>query len=494
MKNWLSRFFFRQVSLLLLVFSVVSITAYAVHNFYELRRQWRDTIQTQSSDVTGLIALTVADDLRYGKHFDLWNKLKHFQEQSEHDQNGALYRFREITALDNPGNTVGSTDPIKHPLMQPYGAIFGTPALWNGADTFTMAAPVQFGGEKIGSIIVFFDITPFRQFLWIHLRDFAIYLLMVTLASVAFGLALARWITRPLSDIQDALPMMGSGNITLPSLNRRQDEYGRLARAIESADKHIQEDARQIKMHRDTLEETVKLRTNELTASNKELEAFSYSVSHDLRAPLRAIDGFSQALIEDYGDKLDETAASYLKRVRKGAQKMGTLIDDLLQLSRVTRLEMKYARIDLSAMTEKIIQGLRTDEPKRDAEIFIAPDLTATGDAGLMQIMLQNLLGNAWKYSGKKNRSVIEFGSLKQDDELVYFIRDNGAGFDMRYVSKLFGAFQRLHTEDEFPGTGIGLATVQRIINRHGGRIWAEGAVGEGSCFYFVLPHAADQL
>ncbi len=493
MNNWLSGSFFRQVSLLLLVFSVVSITAYAIHNFYELRRQWRDTIKSQSSDVTSLIALTVADDLRYGKHFDLWNKLKHFQEQSEHDQNGALYRFREITALDNTGNTAGSTDPIKHPLMQSYGAAPSTTVLWNSADAIRMAAPVQFGGEKIGSIIVAFDITPFRQFLWIHLRDFAIYLFLVTLASVAFGLALARWITRPLSDIQNVLPMMGSGNIALSALNQRQDEYGRLARAIESADKHIQEDAKQIRMHRDTLEETVKLRTNELTASNKELEAFSYSVSHDLRAPLRAIDGFSLALIEDYGDKLDETAASYLKRVRGGAQKMGTLIDDLLQLSRVTRLEMKYVKIDLSAMAEKIIQGLKLDDPKRDAEISISPDLTATGDTGLIQIMLQNLLGNAWKYSGKKNRSIIEFGSLMQGDELVYFIRDNGAGFDMRYVSKLFGAFQRLHTEDEFPGTGIGLATVQRIANRHGGRIWAEGKVGEGSCFYFVLPHIANQ-
>ncbi len=491
MRNWLYRSFFRQTSLLLLVFSVISITAYAAHNFYELRHQWRDTIQSQSSDVTGLIALTAADDLRYDKHFALWSKLKHFQEQQE--QKGELYRFREITVLDNSGNTAGSTEPAKHPLMQPYGTLSSPPSetLLNGADAISLTAPVEFGGEKIGSIVARLDITPFRQFLWVHLRDFAIYLFLVTLASVAFGLALARWITQPLTDIQNALHMMGSGSIALPSLSRRQDEYGKLARAIESADKRIEEDARQIKMHRDTLEETVKQRTNELTASNRELEAFSYSVSHDLRAPLRAIDGFSQALIEDYGDKLDGTATMYLQRVRGRAQKMGTLIDDLLQLSRVTRLEMKYVRIDLSALAGKIMHGLKSDDPQRDAEIFIAPNLTATGDAGLIQIMLHNLLGNAWKYTGRKDRAIIEFGSLAQDDEQVYFIRDNGSGFDMRYVSKLFGAFQRLHTEDEFPGTGIGLATVQRIVNRHGGRIWAEGTVDEGSCFYFVLPHVA---
>lgn len=492
MNNWLSRSFFRQVSVLLLIFSVILITAYAAYNFYELRRQWRDTIQSQSSSVTDLMALATANDLRYRKFFDLWSKLMRFQEKSKQDLQGTLYQFREITVLDNDGNTIGSTDPIKHPLMQPYGNLSGTNTSWE--DSIGATDPIEFGGEKIGSMAVLIDITPFKDFLWIHLRDFAIYLFIVTLASVAFGLALARWITRPLSDIQNALTLMGSGAIALPALSLRHDEYGRLARAIESADKRILKDAKQIRMYNDTLEETVKLRTVEISASNKELEAFSYSVSHDLRAPLRAIDGFSQALIEDYGDKLDETACSYLRRIRGGAQKMGSLIDDLLQLSRVTRLEMKYARIDLSALAEKIMQGLRADAPERDAEIFIAPDLTATGDAGLLQIMLQNLLNNAWKYTGKKDRACIEFGSLAKDGELVHFIRDNGAGFDMRYVAKLFGAFQRLHTEDEFSGTGIGLATVQRIINRHGGRIWAEGEVGKGSCFYFVLPYVVDQI
>ncbi len=483
MKNWLYRSFFRQVSVLLLVFSVISISAYAIHNYLELKRQWRDAIRSQASDATRLVALTVADDLRYGKLFELWSKLRRVQEQEDQ---GTLYRFREITVIDSLGNTIGSTDPKEHPLMQPYVS-----SAWNSMETMSGIAPVEFGGEKIGSVAALFDITSFREFLWIHLRDFAIYLSALTLTSVAFGLILARWITRPLSDIQGTLPAMGSGTIALPALTRRQDEYGTLARAIESADKRILEDAKQIRVQNDTLEETVRRRTVELSASNKELEAFSYSVSHDLRAPLRAIDGFSQALIEDYGSKLDETGAFYLKRIRGGAQKMGSLIDDLLQLSRVTRLEIKHAEVDLSAIAEKIMRGFQNESPYRNASIKIEPGISATGDAGLMQIMLQNLLNNAWKYTSKKDHAIIEFGSLKQDGEEIHFIRDNGAGFDMRYASKLFGAFQRLHTEDEFPGTGIGLATVQRIINRHGGRIWAEGAVGEGSCFYFVLPHIA---
>ncbi len=483
MKNWLYRSFFRQVSVMLLIFSVISISAYATHNYFELKRQWRDAIESQASDATRLVALTVADDLRYSRLFDLWSKLKRVKEQ---ENQGSLYRFREITVLDNQGNTIGSTDPEKHPLIQPYVS-----EAQGDIETIKSISPVEFGGERIGSIAAIFDITPFRQFLWIHLRDFAIYLSALTLASVALGLILARWITRPLFSIQDALPLMGSGNISLSMLDQRQDEYGALARAIESADKRIKEDARQIRMQNDTLEETVRRRTNELAASNRELEAFSYSVSHDLRAPLRAIDGFSQALIEDYGSRLDETAAFYLQRVRGGAQKMGSLIDDLLQLSRVTRLEMKHADVDLSSIAEKILQELKNEDSHRNASIRIEPGISATGDAGLMQVMLQNLLNNAWKYTSKKDHAVIEFGSTLHNGENVYFIRDNGAGFDMRYASKLFGAFQRLHTEDEFPGTGIGLATVQRIINRHGGRIWAEGTVGEGSCFYFVLPHVA---
>jgi light-regulated signal transduction histidine kinase (bacteriophytochrome) len=324
-------------------------------------------------------------------------------------------------------------------------------------------------------------------FLSRHLHDFIVYLIAVTLASIAFGLALARWITRPLNELMATLPKLGSGTASIPALSKRHDEYGQLGMAIEIADRRLKDNELEITQHRDHLEERVRHRTAELDASNKELEAFSYSVSHDLRAPLRAIDGFSLALVEDYGDQVDEAARGYLDRVRRAAQRMGELIDDMLLLSRVSRSEMHYARVDLSSLAEHLIQELRSGEPGRNVQVDIAPGLVANGDERLLRILLQNLLGNAWKFTGKASQAKIEFDTRMAGSEQVFFVRDNGAGFDMRYVANLFGAFRRLHSDDEFPGTGIGLATVQRIINRHGGRVWAEGEVGRGATFSFVL-------
>ncbi len=234
-------------------------------------------------------------------------------------------------------------------------------------------------------------------------------------------------------------------------------------------------------------ERLLKQRSDELAAINRELEAFSYSVSHDLRAPLRAIDGFSQALLEDYGNQLDAGAQDYLRRVRASAQRMARLIDDLLNLSRVTRAPLHYERVDLSAMAREVVAALRETAPGRAVTMHIAEGLSAEGDAALLRIALENLLGNAWKYTARTAQARIEFGSQIHDDERVFFVRDNGAGFDMKYANKLFGAFQRLHHPQEFEGTGVGLATVQRIIHRHGGRIWAEGEPDKGACFYFTL-------
>ncbi len=236
------------------------------------------------------------------------------------------------------------------------------------------------------------------------------------------------------------------------------------------------------------LERKVVERTAELEAANKELEAFSYSVSHDLRAPLRSIDGFSQALLEDYPDRLDEQGRNYLNRVRAGTQRMGDLIDDLLQLSRVTRAEMRREQVDLSALAGSAVEDLRRAEPRRQVEVAIEPGLTAEGDPKLLRIALVNLLSNAWKFTGKQPAARIELGVRNDKDGRAFFVRDNGVGFDMAYAPKLFGAFQRLHAASEFPGTGIGLATVQRIVHRHGGRVWAESAVNRGATFYFDLP------
>jgi PAS domain S-box-containing protein len=228
-------------------------------------------------------------------------------------------------------------------------------------------------------------------------------------------------------------------------------------------------------------------RAAELAATNGELEAFSYSVSHDLRAPLRGIDGFSQALLEDYHDKLDAQGKNYLRRVRAASQRMAQLIDDLLNLSRITRSEMRHEAMDMSNMAAEIAAELQCAEPDRQVEIVIAPNVSATGDSRLLRMALGNLLNNAWKFTGKHATSRIEFGVVQQDENPVYYVRDDGAGFDTAYAGKLFGAFQRLHGMAEFPGTGIGLATVQRIVHRHGGRVWAESAVEQGATFYFTL-------
>jgi PAS domain S-box-containing protein len=225
----------------------------------------------------------------------------------------------------------------------------------------------------------------------------------------------------------------------------------------------------------------------ELIAANKELEAFSYSVSHDLRAPLRGIDGFSLALLEDYEEKLDAEGKDHLHRVRAATQRMGVLIDDLLNLSRVTRAEMKLQKVDLSAIGRSIGAELENSQPERRIEFHIQEGLEAHADPNLMRIALENLLGNAWKFTSKLKSARIEFGQTNDNASRVYFVRDNGAGFDSARAERLFGAFQRFHDRNDFPGTGVGLATVQRIIQRHGGRIWAESAVAKGATFYFTL-------
>ncbi len=235
------------------------------------------------------------------------------------------------------------------------------------------------------------------------------------------------------------------------------------------------------------LERRVAERTAELTVANRELESFASSVSHDLRAPLRGIDGWSQAVLEDCGPQLDEQGCTYLKRVRSETQRMGELIDGLLELSRVTRAPMKRETVDLTAMAQELEASLHAGQPERVVDFVIAPAMVAPGDAVLLRAALQNLLHNAWKFTGKRPRARIEVGCTSEPGRTVYHVRDDGAGFDMRYAGKLFAPFQRLHSLDEFMGTGIGLATVQRIIHRHGGKVWATAEVDQGATFYFTL-------
>jgi signal transduction histidine kinase len=257
------------------------------------------------------------------------------------------------------------------------------------------------------------------------------------------------------------------------------------------AENRLQSSQEELRVINAQLEARVAERTAQLAAANRELEAFSYSVAHDLRAPLRAIDGFSSGLEEDLGPRLDDTTRHDVERIRSACRRMDEQIDGLLRLSRLTRAELKRRSVDLSALALGVAEALRHAQPARRVELVVAPGLTVDADPGLLRVLLENLLGNAWKYTGKHTAARVEVGRVALAGGEALFVRDDGAGFDMAYADKLFAPFQRLHSVHEFEGHGIGLATAQRIVARHGGRIWAEAEVGKGATFWFTLPPAA---
>lgn len=345
-------------------------------------------------------------------------------------------------------------------------------------------------------------------------------LLMLIAVTIISSLTISHAITGPIRLLQNGATAIGIGNLNHRIKLQNDDEFTNLSNAFnvmatklsdsyhtlenEIAERRLAEIALQ-KIQGDleerVLERTAELdrlnqelekrvadRTAQLELTNRELESFAYSVSHDLRAPLRSIDGFSRILLEDSADQLDDDGKKNLEIIRTSTQRMGQLIDDLLQLSVITRSQFTTQPVDLSALVNTVIESLIKANPHRLIQLTIQPDCLAVANENLMRIALENLIGNAWKFSSTRAESKIEFGRQLQNDHPVYFIRDNGVGFDMKYVSKLFGAFERLHTSIEFPGTGIGLATVQRIIHRHGGKIWIEGRLNEGATVYFTIP------
>jgi signal transduction histidine kinase len=310
----------------------------------------------------------------------------------------------------------------------------------------------------------------------------------IILLAFSFAKYIQRFISNPLIELQKATDNVSLDREVMPELTKRNnDEIGSLVDSFNRMIKTIAEQNKIILANTDNLEQEVNERTKELALANKELEAFSYSVSHDLKAPLRTIEGFSLALEEDYGHQLDETALHYLSRVRAGSEKMSQLISNLLQLSRVTRLELNKQAVDLSGLATKILNDLKNDDSHRDTQIHIQKDLHATGDPVLIEILLDNLISNAWKYSQKVPLAIIEIGSHSHLGNIVFYIKDNGAGFNMKYANQLFKPFNRLHSAEDFDGTGIGLATVSRIIERHHGKIWANSEPDMGTTFYFTL-------
>jgi signal transduction histidine kinase len=308
-----------------------------------------------------------------------------------------------------------------------------------------------------------------------------------SLLVVIATLLMLRWFSRPLEALADAMHETRSGHWTDPEplvgpreVREIGDSYGALMKTLRLREEQLRD-------FNQDLEERIRRRTHALETSNKELEAFSYSVSHDLRAPLRAINGFGKALLEDYGESLDALAHNYVQRICDGAERMSELIDDMLKLSRVTRFDMQLARVDMSHMAEVVASEMREQFPNHPVDFQVTPGMQVQADPTLLRIMLDNLLSNAWKYTGRVKAPRVQFDRVGSDKEPVYVVRDNGAGFDMRFADKLFGAFQRLHGR-EFEGTGVGLAIVQRVLARHGGRAWAEAEVDKGASFFFTLP------
>ena len=293
----------------------------------------------------------------------------------------------------------------------------------------------------------------------------------------------ARSITRPVQNLAAGAEEIGKGNLNIMVGTKGLDEIGELSRAFD----RMTEKLKATTISRDELAGHVRDRTAQLQAVNQELEAFAYSVSHDLRAPLRALDGFSAALLSQYQNQLDEQGRHYLNRIQAASRRMEVLINDMLHLSRITRREMVRRPVDLSGLAQEIANELKAAAPDREVEFVIAPEMTARGDEHLLRIVLENLFKNSWKFTSLQPRARIEFQTTDHSGGRVYFVRDNGVGFDMAYVDKLFAPFQRLHAMEEFPGTGIGLVTIKRIITRHGGRIWTEAAPDQGATFYFTL-------
>ena len=326
---------------------------------------------------------------------------------------------------------------------------------------------------------------------------------VISLAILVALLLLILWFVdahfaKPLAHAIQTAQQVASGKVGERIRIARSDEFGSFAEAFNHmlerlARTNAELEANLAKLrveiaHREEVEQALRLQKQALETANHELEAFSYSVSHDLRAPLRAIDGFARMLGDDYGERLNGAGRGYLERVRKGAQHMRLLIDELLELARVSQSALKPSTVDLSAIAREVVADLAATEPERRVSVEIASGLTAWGDERLLRVVLANLLGNAWKYTRRTPSPSIEFQGFSQRDETLYYVRDNGAGFDMKHAEQLFRAFQRLHSEREFEGTGIGLATVDRIIRRHGGRIWAEGVPHRGATFRFELP------
>jgi len=373
-----------------------------------------------------------------------------------------------------------------------------------GKGLLQAVTPVYNGSQMWGSLRCAYSLDNLERQIslteaqWqLDKNNFTRVFLFIASATLILGIVISFYFTRrferAVGKLNKGVEAVAGGNFEyyIPPKGLLCSEFDTLSISINQMTHKLYASHKQLDEYSNSLEakveertEELKLANNELEATNKELETFSYSVSHDLRAPLRSIDGFSKILIEDHSDELGDQALDCLRRVRKGTLRMGDLIDSLLSLSRLNREPLNYRTVDLTTVANDIVEQLQVGDPERTVRVTIASNMNVEADINLLNSVMENLIGNAWKYSAKNPDAAIEIG---MKDKKTFFVKDNGAGFDMRRADKLFGAFQRLHLDSEFEGTGVGLATVLRIIHRHGGKVWAEAEPGKGATFYFTL-------
>ena len=467
---------------------LLTSAAFVTYDVVTFRKTMRNNLATRA----GILAANSTAALAFSNEADateILSALKsdpHMVAAALYDQGGRVF----ATYLARPAAGLIPAAP------QPDGYRF------EGLHLVAFAPVAQGESERLGTLYLASDTKALSDALRLSGIIAIVVLAIALLAAYALAAALQGRISEPilaLANTATAVATQQDYFARAPKFG--EDELGQLADAFNQMLGRLEEQKKELQQHATRLEQRVAERTQELEqrnealrrnaaellAANSELDAFAYSVSHDLRAPLRAIDGFSQVLLEDHAAQLGDAGRDSLQRVRVASQRMATLIDDLLKLARVTRAEMRTERVDLSGMARDIVVDIQRAAPDRQVEFAIAPGLEAQGDSRLLRVVLDNLLRNGWKYTGKRPQPRVEFTALDQNGDRVFVIKDNGAGFDMRYADKLFGVFQRLHSSSEFDGTGVGLATVRRIINRHRGRIWAEGAVDQGATFYFTL-------
>lgn len=474
----LRRIVFMRMALLLTVMTVLVSGSYALFSLYHHRK----TSQEQWIERGDILAQGV-------QRLVLWDDLVALQKVLRSEVAGSpILQYAFVVKEGKP--YVSTLNGGVPPALLRRSAQADRDQIWEFLDqneTVMYDIAVELGPPGV-SLHLGLDRSEIdREVQPLLIANLAISLSVITVG-ILLSIILARRTTREVDALVQTLRRYGEvGSADEESVQAESAEVAELIGTFNrmiAARKNAEEEILALNAE---LEERVRDRTAQLAAANQELDAFAYSVSHDLRAPLRGIDGFSLALMEDFGDTLSSEGKDYLRRIRVGCLRMGKLIDDLLYLSRLARNQLQRETVDLSQIARQVVDELQQLDPTRQVDWVIAPNLVTVADPALMRAVLDNLLGNAWKFTGKQEQARVEFGGFDQEGEQIFFVKDNGAGFDMLYVDKLFNVFQRLHKVEEFDGTGIGLATVQRIIHRHGGRVWAQGAIGQGATFYFSL-------